>query len=110
MLISKNLHKKSNDVSIKTRSTSASLSFIGQVTKHKTVKWTIERSDPSVHLAGQFKRHCLFGSRKIQLSSTGFKPGAILYQLSCEVNQLRAGQFVGLMFSPERTFSGFAEV
>ena len=30
MLISKNLHNKSNEVSIKT----ASLSFIGQVTKH----------------------------------------------------------------------------
>ena len=42
MLISNNLHKKSREVSIKTRSTPASLSFIGQVTKHTTVKWTIE--------------------------------------------------------------------
>ena len=41
MLISKNLHKKSSEISIKTRSTPASLSFIGQVTKHTTVKWTI---------------------------------------------------------------------
>ena len=41
MLISKNLHKKSSDVSIQTSSTPASLSFIGQVTKHTTVKWTI---------------------------------------------------------------------
>ena len=41
MLISNNLHKKSGEVSIKTRSTPASLSFIGQVTKHTTVKWTI---------------------------------------------------------------------
>ena len=41
MLISKDLHKKSSEVSIKTRSTPASLSFIGQVTKHTTVKWTI---------------------------------------------------------------------
>ena len=41
MLISKNLHKKSSEVSIKTRSTPASVSFIGQVTKHTTVKWTI---------------------------------------------------------------------
>ena len=40
MLISKNLHKKSNEVSIKTGSTPASLSFIGQVTKHTTVKWS----------------------------------------------------------------------
>ena len=39
MLISKNLHAKSSDVSIKTRSTPASLSFIGQVTKHTTVRW-----------------------------------------------------------------------
>ena len=42
MLISKNLHKKGSEVSIKTRSTPASLSFIGQVTKHTTVKWTIK--------------------------------------------------------------------
>ena len=41
MLISNNLHKKSNEVSIKTGSTPASLSFIGQVTKHTTVNWTI---------------------------------------------------------------------
>ena len=42
MLISKNLHKKSSEVSIKTRSPPPSLSFIGQVTKHTTVKWTID--------------------------------------------------------------------
>ena len=41
MLISKNLHKKSSEVSIKTKSTPASLSFTGQVTKHITVKWII---------------------------------------------------------------------
>ena len=41
MLISKNLHKKSSEVSIKTMSTPASLSFMGQVTKYTTVKWTI---------------------------------------------------------------------
>ena len=40
MLISKNLRKKSSEVSIKTRSIPASLSFIGQVTKHATVKWS----------------------------------------------------------------------
>ena len=38
MLISNNLHKKGSEISIKTRSTPASLSFIGQVTKHTTVK------------------------------------------------------------------------
>ena len=41
MLISWNLHKKSNEVSISTMSSLASLSFIGQVTKHITVKWTV---------------------------------------------------------------------
>ena len=34
MLISRNLHKKSSEVSIKRRSTPASLSFKGQATKH----------------------------------------------------------------------------
>jgi len=33
---------KSSKVSIKTRSTPASLSFIGQATKHTTVKWSIQ--------------------------------------------------------------------
>ena len=32
---------KSREVSIKTRSTPASLSFNGQATKHTTVKWSI---------------------------------------------------------------------
>ena len=33
--------KQSSEVSIKARSTPASLSFTGQVTKHTTVKWSI---------------------------------------------------------------------
>ena len=33
---------KSSKVSIKTRSTPASLTFKGQATKHTTVKWSIE--------------------------------------------------------------------
>ena len=41
MLISRNLHNKSSEVSIKTRSTPASLSFNGEATKHTTVKWSI---------------------------------------------------------------------
>ena len=41
MLISGNVHMKSSEVSIKTRSTPASLSFNGQATKHTTVKWPI---------------------------------------------------------------------
>ena len=41
MLIGRNLHMKRREVSIKTRSTPASLSFKGQATKHTTVKWSI---------------------------------------------------------------------
>ena len=41
MLISKNLHKKSIEVSTTTRPTPASLSVIGQVTKYTTVKWNV---------------------------------------------------------------------
>jgi len=41
MLISLNLHKKRSEVSIETRSTSASPSLKGQATKHTTVKWPI---------------------------------------------------------------------
>lgn len=41
MLISRNLNETSSDVSIKTRSTAASLSFKGQETKHTTAKWSI---------------------------------------------------------------------
>ena len=61
MLIRNNLHKKNSDVSIKTRSTPASLSFIGQVTKHTTVIWsvvscsdkyTFPGADPDFHEMG----------------------------------------------------------
>ena len=38
MLTSLNLHEKSREVCIKARSAAASLAFIGQVTKHTTVK------------------------------------------------------------------------
>ena len=41
MLIRRNLHKKSSEVSIKTRSPPASLSFKGPATKHTSVKWSI---------------------------------------------------------------------
>ena len=42
MLISGNLHEKGNEVSIITGSSPASLSFKGQVTKHTTVKRSID--------------------------------------------------------------------
>ena len=41
MLISRNLHTISREVSIKTKSPPASFSFKGQATKHTTVKWSI---------------------------------------------------------------------
>ena len=42
MLISRNLHNKSSEVSVITRSPPASLSFKGQVNKHTTVKRSIK--------------------------------------------------------------------
>ena len=42
MLTSLHLNKKHREVCIKARSPPASLAFIGQVTKHTTVKWPIE--------------------------------------------------------------------
>ena len=42
--MTRNLHKKSSEVSIKTRSPPASLSFKGQATKHTTVEWSIVSS------------------------------------------------------------------
>ena len=41
MLISRNLHKKSREVSIKAGSRQASFSSKGQATKNTTVKWSI---------------------------------------------------------------------
>ena len=41
MLIRRNLHKKISEVSVKTKSTPASLPFKGQATKHTTAKWFI---------------------------------------------------------------------
>ena len=43
VLISRNLHEKSSEVSIKTRLTPASLSFKGQATKHTIVKLSVAR-------------------------------------------------------------------
>ena len=41
MLMTRNLHKKSSELSIKTRSPPASLSFKGQATMHTTIEWSI---------------------------------------------------------------------
>ena len=50
MLITRNLHKKGSEVSIKTRSPPASLSFKGQATKHTIVKWSIEHLSSYAHV------------------------------------------------------------
>ena len=42
VLFGRNLHRKNRELSIKTRSTPASLSFTGQATKHTTVKGSIQ--------------------------------------------------------------------
>ena len=44
------LHNKRSEVCIKTRSTLASLSSKGQVTKQTTVKWSIENTDSDLKL------------------------------------------------------------
>ena len=43
MLMTRNLHKKSSEVSIKTSSAPASLPFKGQATNHTTVEWSIPK-------------------------------------------------------------------
>ena len=42
----RDLHKKSNEVCIKARSTPAPLVFKGLVTEHRIVKWSIPRATP----------------------------------------------------------------
>ena len=54
MLISMNLHKKSGEVSIKTRSPPASFSFKGQATKHTTVKLSIDTCQLDNIIEAQF--------------------------------------------------------
>ena len=43
IVVSRKLCTKSSDVSIKSRSMPASLSFKGQATKHTTTKWSAEK-------------------------------------------------------------------
>ena len=66
MLTSSHLHMKSSEVCIKTRSPPASLPIQGQVTKHTTVKWTIDRCIFSV------SDIVIFGKRKSELSKREF--------------------------------------
>ena len=59
MLMSKNFHMKTSEVSIKTRSTPASLSFKGQATKQATVNGLLCANlfqEPSGFLLQMFSR------------------------------------------------------
>ena len=71
MLISRNLHKKSSELSIKTRSTPASLSFKGQATKHTTLKWSIELA--VIDTASPFRDILWVTTRLLNWSMTKFK-------------------------------------
>ena len=59
MLISRNLHNKNCEVSIITRSPSASLSLKGQL-KHTTVKWSISSQLSLVVISFFFSRDFIF--------------------------------------------------
>ena len=60
MLISRNIHKKSNEVSIRTRSPPASFSFKGQATKNTTVKWSIMAKGETERGNGKQARETIF--------------------------------------------------
>ena len=87
MRISWDLHKKSSEVSLKTRSTLASLSFISQLTKHTTAKWSVWNKIMFYVLYGKEKgskkkRHDLPGNRLLLscnlLHSPGYLPNFFL--------------------------------
>ena len=71
MLISRNLHMKSSKVSIKTRSTPASLSFKGQATKHTTVKWSIGTCDSEIQTTKLNTRYQIHTTAKQVISRRG---------------------------------------
>ena len=68
MLTSFHLHKKSSEVSFKTRSTPASLSIQGQDTKHTTVKWPIISSKLTFAETGEPPR-ILIGKSGVQVKT-----------------------------------------
>ena len=71
------------------------------------VRYLKSSEDMTLALTGQFKQYCLKNLKNSGDSMrfepmTSAPPVQCSNQLSYEVTQLRAGQFVGLMFSPER--------
>ena len=91
MLISRNLHMKSSEVSIKTRSTPASLSFKGQATKHTTVKWSIGASSKNLPSGQLWKSHL----------------GALSVRLNYSVGLLRHSLVKSRVFCPLPLFFAF---
>ena len=70
---------KSSEVSIKTRSTPASLSFKGQATKHITIKWSI-RDHTIVLLALQWPSYLVSSSKE----SSSLSSSPSLGKSSCD--------------------------
>ena len=62
---------KSGKVSIKTRSTPASLSFKGQATKHTTVKWSIGTCDSEIQTTKLNTRYQIHTTAKQVISRRG---------------------------------------
>ena len=61
MLTSLHLHETSREVCIKARSPPASVAFIGQVTKHTTVKWPIASKASTYNLVSETVEQHDFG-------------------------------------------------
>ena len=72
---------KSSKVSIKTRSTPASLSFKGQATKHTTVKWSIDVFVGCQFLVGELSADRLLTINR-QLEKLFFKITELLFYLN----------------------------
>ena len=126
MLINRNLHKKSSEVSIKTRSTSDSLSFKGQATKHTTVKWSIHyaiaRTEPFNKLEDEeLKTICKIPHKAVEqvpqqiqlcrLQSSDVEFGRMIFYKSIShfaVLQLNTLQVVTKLCEKENDFMTFA--
>ena len=64
MLITRNLHKKNREVSVKTRSPPASFSFKGQAAKHATIKWSIKSMSGHFVTINEVSIYLITSSRK----------------------------------------------
>ena len=111
MLISKSLHKKRRKGSIKTRSIPASLSFIGQVTKHTTVKWTILKKivEGWMQKIGLLElnlplTHWLLNHPNWRVNSSGVRQSEIYEEVLASRSQW-LNQSLGITSHPEKLIS-----